>query len=134
MNPPYSEPELPCKKNCKKKRCLPASKDNKRGRGHHIDKYVTGQIDFIMKAVSSVLEGGKKTTVVCLIPARTDTSIWHDYCFKFADEIRFIDGRLHFENEANVGNPAPFPSAVVVFNFDGFVRQAPRLSTMKSTI
>lgn len=50
--------------------------------------------------------------VVCLIPARTDTKYWHNYCFK-ASEIRFIKGRLRFGNS---NNSAPFPSAIVIFN------------------
>ena len=49
-------------------------------------------------------------TVVCLVPARTDTRWWHDYAMK--GDIRFIKGRLKFgEAKAN----APFPSALVVF-------------------
>lgn len=51
------------------------------------------------------------TKVVMLIPARTDTSYFHDYIYKKA-EIRFIRGRLHY-NEAKTG--APFPSMVVIF-------------------
>ena len=62
-------------------------------------------------------------TVVCLIPARTDTKWWHDYVMK-ASEIRLIRGRLGFVNRNNPswredGNfkisSAPFPSAIVVF-------------------
>ena len=52
------------------------------------------------------------TLVVMLIPARTDTSYFHDYIYHKA-ELRFIRGRLRF-NEASQG--APFPSMVVVFN------------------
>ena len=52
-----------------------------------------------------------KTTVVCLVPSRTDTKWWHDYAMK-ADEIRFIKGRLKFGNSKN---SAPFPSAIIVF-------------------
>lgn len=51
------------------------------------------------------------TLVVMLIPARTDTAYFHDFIYKKAREIRFIRGRLHY-NEAG---PAPFPSMVVVF-------------------
>ena len=47
-----------------------------------------------------------------LIPARTDTSYFHDYIYHKA-ELRFSRGRLHF-NEAPQG--APFPSMVVVYN------------------
>ena len=48
---------------------------------------------------------------VFLIPSRTDTRWWHNHVMK-ADEIRFIKGRLKFDDQKN---PAPFPSAVVVF-------------------
>ena len=50
--------------------------------------------------------------VVMLIPARTDTSYFHDFIYHKAKEIRFIRGRLHF-NDGPQG--APFPSMVVVF-------------------
>lgn len=51
------------------------------------------------------------TTVVMLIPARTDTKYFHDFIYNKA-EIRFIKGRLKF---GNANNSAPFPSMVVVF-------------------
>ena len=47
---------------------------------------------------------------MCLIPSRTDTRYWHDYCMK-ANEIRLIKGRVKFSGK----DPAPFPSAIVVF-------------------
>ena len=59
------------------------------------------------KAYRSSLNGA---TVVCLVPARTDTAWWHDYAAK--GEIRFLRGRLKFGSAANA---APFPSAVVIF-------------------
>lgn len=56
------------------------------------------------------------TTVVLLIPARTDTAYFHDYIYGKA-EIRFLRGRLHFEDEdGNRFPPAPFPSMVVIYN------------------
>lgn len=48
--------------------------------------------------------------VVCLLPARTDTRWWWQYCTK--GEIRFLPGRLKFGGSKN---SAPFPSAVVIF-------------------
>lgn len=51
--------------------------------------------------------------VVLLIPARTDTSYFHDYIYRSGAQIRFIRGRLKFGNSKN---SAPFPSMVVVFN------------------
>ncbi len=52
------------------------------------------------------------TTVVCLLPSRTDTKYWHEYVMK-AWEIRLVKGRLKFGDSKNA---APFPSAIVVFN------------------
>jgi len=61
-------------------------------------------------------ESQKGATVVCLVPARTDTAYWHDIIFKAKSEndctIRFLRGRLKFGGSKN---SAPFPSAVVVF-------------------
>lgn len=51
------------------------------------------------------------TLVVLLIPARTDTAYFHDYIYHKAREVRFVRGRLHF----NDAGPAPFPSMIVVF-------------------
>lgn len=68
----------------------------------------------IGKWVKKCYEESRKpdTIVVMLIPARTDTAYFHDYIYHKAKEIRFIRGRLHF-NESKQG--APFPSMVVVF-------------------
>ena len=61
-------------------------------------------------------EGQKpNTTVVMLIPARTDTRYFHDYIYHKA-EIRFIKGRLKFSNSKN---SAPFPSMIVIFKKEG---------------
>ena len=53
----------------------------------------------------------KGNTSVFLIPSRTDTKWWHEYVMT-AHEIRFVKGRLKFDDQPN---PAPFPSAIVVF-------------------
>jgi phage N-6-adenine-methyltransferase len=52
------------------------------------------------------------TTVVMLIPARTDTKYFHDFIYNKARDIRFVRGRLRFGDSKN---SAPFPSMVVVF-------------------
>ena len=50
---------------------------------------------------------------VMLIPARTDTRWWHSYIDKNPDaHVYFIKGRLKFGNGKN---PAPFPSAIIVY-------------------
>lgn len=57
-------------------------------------------------------EGSKDdTTVVLLIPARTDTAYFHDFILNQA-EIRFIRGRLKFGDGKA---PAPFPSMLVIY-------------------
>lgn len=59
-------------------------------------------------------ESRRGATVVCLLPARTDTAWWHDYCMQ-ADEVRFLRGRVYFWQDGARSAAAPFPSAVVVF-------------------
>lgn len=71
--------------------------------GHEIGKWIA----------KGYQEYQKGKTVVFLIPSRTDTHWWHDYCMK-ATEIRFIKGRLKFDDQPN---PAPFPSAIVIFKY-----------------
>ena len=56
------------------------------------------------------LESQKGVTVVCLLPARTDTKWFHEYCTK--GEIRFIKGRLKF---SGAKHNAPFPNMIVIF-------------------
>ena len=64
---------------------------------------------WVQKAYEESLKGA---TVVCLIPARTDTAYWHDYIFGKADDIRFLRGRLKFGESKN---SAPFPSAIIIY-------------------
>lgn len=62
---------------------------------------------WMKKAYESSLAGA---TVVCLVPARTDTAWWHDYAVK--GQIEFLRGRLKFGGHKY---NAPFPSAIVTF-------------------
>ena len=61
---------------------------------------------WVKKACEESLKGA---VVVCLIPARTDTKYYHDYIFPYA-KIKFIKGRIKFDNGTGELNPAPFPS------------------------
>lgn len=65
---------------------------------------------WMKKAYEESLKGA---TVVCLVPARTDTYWWHEYAIK--GKVFFVRGRLKFGGSEN---NAPFPSAVVVFGAD----------------
>lgn len=61
-------------------------------------------------------ESQRGTTVVLLIPSRTDTAYFHDYIYGKA-ELRFVRGRLKFTDESGMpGGSSPFPSLVVVYN------------------
>ena len=68
--------------------------------------------EWVKKAYTSAKEGA---TVVCLLPSRTDTKWFQDYCLQ-ATDIRFIKGRLKFGESKN---SAPFPSVIVVFTKTG---------------
>jgi phage N-6-adenine-methyltransferase len=68
--------------------------------GRHIER-------FMRKAYEESIRGA---TVVCLVPARTDTAWWHRYARK--GQVHFLRGRLRFGGAAS---SAPFPSAVVIF-------------------
>lgn len=63
---------------------------------------------WVAKGYAEFLKG---KTVVLLVPSRTDTRWWHQYCM-LATEIRFIKGRLRFDDQKN---SAPFPSAIIIF-------------------
>lgn len=67
---------------------------------------------WVKKAYDETREGN--ALVVMLIPARTDTSYWHDYIFGTA-KVEFIRGRLKFERDGIATDAAPFPSAIVIF-------------------
>lgn len=62
------------------------------------------------------LRTGRAERIVWLIPARTDTRWFHDLLMPNAREIRFLRGRVHFENGEGRSGPAPFPSMIVVMD------------------
>jgi phage N-6-adenine-methyltransferase len=70
--------------------------------------YGSGITDWLKKAYSENLKG---MTVVCLLPARTDTKWFHEWVVGKA-EITFLQGRLKF---GGCENSAPFPSMIAVY-------------------
>lgn len=75
------------------------------------------------KWTKKAYEESKKpnTTVVLLIPARTDRASFHEYILG-KSEIRFLRGRLKFEQNGKPvtdkngrPTPAPFPSMLVIY-------------------
>lgn len=49
--------------------------------------------------------------VVCLLPARTDTKLFHEVIWPYG-QVEFLKGRVKFKGASH---PAPFPSMMVVF-------------------
>jgi len=70
---------------------------------------------WVRKAAEEAQAGA---TVVCLLPASTDTQWWHTWVIPWA-EIRFLQGRLKFSGSKT---NAPFPCAVVIFRPSGGTR------------
>lgn len=68
--------------------------------------------DWVKKAHDEVANGN--TSVVMLLPARTDTKWFHEFCLDpvLVKSVSFIKGRLKFGGQKN---SAPFPSMIVEF-------------------
>ncbi len=76
--------------------------------------YGRGIGEWVKKAY---LESRNGCTVVCLLPARTDTKWFHEYCSR--GTVIFLKGRLKF---GAAKNSAPFPSMLVIFHRTGVDR------------
>lgn len=63
-------------------------------------------------------ESQRGSTVVCLIPARTETKWFHDYFIN--GEIRFIKGRIHFTDSTGKSGRPRFSSVVVILRPEPF--------------
>lgn len=62
-----------------------------------------GQIAWVQKCAAEAQK--PNTTVVALLPARTDTELFHSYIYGKA-EIRFLKGRVSFlDNGKETGKP-----------------------------
>ena len=70
-----------------------------------------GQIGWIEKAH---IECQKGKEIYILIPARTDTTWFHDIILKNNYRVKFIKGRVKFVNDKFEKMAAPFPSMIVI--------------------
>lgn len=75
--------------------------------------YGREQIKWIEKAKKE--SESNSVNIVCLIPARPDTKVWHNIIFKYASSVCFIKGRLKFGESKD---SAPFPSALITFGYE----------------
>lgn len=80
MNPPYQEPEGPCKPRCTKKKC--------QERGHCLDHFEPGTEHWLAKM-------HEHRHGIALLMARTDTGWFHDFVVN-ADATFFLEGRVKF--------------------------------------
>lgn len=68
---------------------------------------------WVEKAYESTKIVGCNTSVVMLLPARTDTRWFHEFIYNNPlCSVKFIKGRLKFSGSKN---SAPFPSMIVTF-------------------
>jgi site-specific DNA-methyltransferase (adenine-specific) len=102
-NPPYGNPQNPCRNDCNKITC--------ENRGFHLEEYWPGIVDWAKRAKKQAKKFNNKNNIVLLVPARTETE-WFQIIWKYADVICFVKGRLCFNNQKNV---APFPSVIAIF-------------------
>lgn len=65
--------------------------------------------EWLAKAVS---EWKMKKTVVALLPVRSGTNWFHDYCLKYCSEIRFIRQGIRFKGYRK---KSPFPVGLFIF-------------------
>lgn len=94
---------------------------------------------FLERAARTAQSG---TTVVCLVPARTDTAWFHDHVLPHATEVLLVRGRITFTRPDGTGAPAPFPSMVVVYAakrqgfpvFGAMLRDGPRSPSEASQV
>lgn len=70
--------------------------------------YGRGIDRWVHKAHEESLKG---ITTIALLPARTDTSWFHNYILN-KHEVRFLKGRIKF---VDAPSSAPFPSMIVIF-------------------
>lgn len=70
--------------------------------------YGRGLDRWLQKAYLHFQHGGFS---VLLLPARTDTAWFHNYCLK--GKVEFLRGRLKYGGQKN---SAPFPSMLVIFD------------------
>lgn len=132
MNPPYGNPEFPCKPNCKKKRCAE--------RGYHSDQYIPGIETWVEKAWLSSINGA---TVVGLLPSSWSTQWWHKFVMQ-AQTLIIVEGRLRFEvPDPETGELMPigtpdFDSIVAVWRPEKYrdpeASPFPSLTTMRAQL
>jgi|TARA_R100000482_G_scaffold120396_1_gene65632 site-specific DNA-methyltransferase (adenine-specific) len=90
------------------------------GKRNFINPPYSNVIGFLKKAHYE-LKFGNAELCVFLTFSNTDTKWFHNYCYGIG-ELRFIKGRLKFEDEnGNAKNSAMRPSMLVIFRKKNFI-------------
>lgn len=84
--------------------------------------------DWVSKAYHEAYNG---VNSIVLVPARTDTKWFHEFCFDMfaCKSITFIKGRLKFGGQKN---SAPFPSMLIEFGMPNKIPTPPQIKTMSN--
>jgi len=91
------------------------------GKRNFINPPYSNVIGFLKKSHYE-LTNGKAELCVFLTFSNTDTKWFHNFCYGFG-ELRFIKGRLKFEDEnGNTKNSAMRPSMLVIFRKKDFLK------------
>lgn len=88
--------------------------------------YTKRQVALWVKKAYEEASNNPYTSVTLLLPSRTDTKWFHDYCMK-ATTILFIKGRIKFVGNTN---SAPFPSMVVHFRHGSIDKGFPKVEAL----
>lgn len=81
------------------------------GKSTYVNPPFSNIAPWVIKAIEEKKRG---KVVVMLITARVSARYWFDYVFPYANEIRFLEGKVKFENHAGPGLPQPI--AIVIFD------------------
>ena len=68
---------------------------------------------WVIKAREECIKGNQS---VLLVPCRMNAAYWHNYILNTCSEIRFIKGRVAFGEYIKLGQGAPIPLCIIVFN------------------
>lgn len=72
--------------------------------------------------IKAVDEGRKGKTSILLVPVRTGTRYWQHYVYPYADELRFITGKIIFKG---YDNPSPHHLVLIVYRPNYRITQSP---------
>lgn len=86
--------------------------------------------DWVRKSYEESRKPG--TTVVMLIPSRTDTAYFHDWIFGKASEVRFLRGRLKFTDEDGNGEGRGGAPAFKLVAADGGLWKSQAVDNVKN--